>query len=251
MKCLVVDDDAMSRRMIKHFVDLHDGLMLARSCASAIEAANVLQKEVFDLIFLDVEMPEMTGIELVKHLTPHAQIILVTGKEDYALEAFNIEATDYLLKPVSYARFLKAVQRAQQRIAPPPSAEPTAPPQKSPPSAPSEHGSSNDETADEHHVFMKIDGRLVKMDLRTIQWIEAQGDYMLIHATDREFMLLTTMKSMVAKLPSKYFVRVHRSFLVRLDQITDVEEGSLVIGRKVIPIGGSYKEALLNRLNTF
>jgi len=224
MRCLVVDDEALSRAFMEHFIAKHDALRLAGSCESAIEAVNVLKKERVDLLFLDVEMPEMTGMELIKSLSIRPQIILVTAKEDYALEAFDVEVTDYLLKPVKYSRFLKGIERAERKAALLRNAH------------------------EPEHVFIKTEGRLVKLDLKTIQWIEAQGDYVCISAHGKRFMVHSTMKGMLSRLPSEAFARVHRSFIVRLDQIEDIAHATIVIERKVIPIGASYREALLNHL---
>ena len=239
MRCLVVDDDPLSRKVIEHYIAQHDALELVASCESAIEAANVLQRQGIDLVFLDVEMPLMTGIELAKSLDERPQIVLVTAKEEYAIEAFDVEVTDYLLKPVAYARFLQAVQRAQRRAsAAAPSASPAEPPPAAAP-APS-------------YVFVRTEGRLVRLELERVLWIEAQGDYVMIHTSDKEkrYLVHATMKSMQDKLPDSAFVRVHRSYIVRLDRIDDIEDTTIVMDRKVIPIGASYKEALLRRLNT-
>jgi len=224
MRCLVVDDDAMSRAVMEHFIAQHGGLDLVASCEDAIEASKVLRQEEVDLIFLDVEMPGMSGLELVKSLERRPSIILVTAKEDYAIEAFDIDVTDYLLKPVSYARFLKAVQRVERQ-------------------------QDTSEVAEEQeYVFVKTEGRLVKLDLSTVRWIEAEGDYLMIYTQEKKYLVHSTMKGIEKKLPTGAFARVHRSFIVRIDQMDDIADASIVIGRKVVPIGASYKSELLKRL---
>lgn len=227
--CLVVDDDKLSRNVIESYIERHDGLTLKASCDNAVEAANALQDADFDVVFLDVEMPDMSGLELLRSLSDHPQVVLVTVKEDYAVEAFNVEVTDYLVKPVRYARFLKAVERVQRRI---------------------ERAASDSDNTPEEYAFIKVDGRLVKLDLHTVQWIEAQGDYARIQTGEKSYLLHTTMKSLQQSLPSGDFVRVHRSYIVRIDQIKDIEDATIVIERKVIPIGNSYKDELLDRLTT-
>ena len=224
MRCLVVDDEALSRAFMEHFVARHDALELVGSCESAIEAANVMKREAVDLIFLNVEMPEMSGMELIESLTKRPQIILVTAKEEYAVGAFNVDVADYLLKPVKYARFLKAVERAEQK-------------------ARLERVSAASEC-----VFIKTEGRLVKLDLGLVRWIEAQGDYVMIHTDDKRYLVHATMKGMQDRLPVRDFARVHRSYIVRLDRIADIANTSIVIDRSVIPIGASYKEELFSRL---
>ncbi len=224
MRCLVVDDEALSRAFMEHFIARHDALELVGSCESAIEAANLMKREAVDLIFLDVEMPEMSGMELIESLTNRPQIVLVTAKEEYAVEAFDVDVADYLLKPVKYARFLKAVERAerQARLA--------------------------RATAASECVFIKTEGRLVKLDLTLVRWIEAQGDYVMIHTDDKRYLVHSTMKGMQDRLPARDFARVHRSYIVRLDRIADIANASIVIDRSVIPIGASFKEELFTRL---
>lgn len=241
LRSLVVDDDAMSRALIEHFIQQHDVLEHVGSCASAIEAANRLRQGGQDLVFLDVEMPEMSGLELLKSLKERPQVILVTSKKEYALEAFDVDVTDYLLKPPSYGRFLQAVERARRR-AEAANAEGAANDDEAPKSA----GPRQD--ADDH-VFVKTGGRLVKLDLGDLLYVEAQGDYMLMHTPTDKHLVHSTMKAMASRLPESDFVRVHRSYVVRLDQIKDIEDRSLVIARAVIPIGATYKDALMKRLN--
>lgn len=224
LNCLIVDDDALSRTIMEDYVGRHGSLSLVASCDSAVSAANTLQTHAVDLLFLDVEMPEMSGLELIGSLTQMPHVILVTSKQQYAVEAFDVDVVDYLLKPVGYPRFLKAVERVLRLVAPPSS------------------GSAED------HVFIKSDGRLIKLALADVRWIEAQKDYVMFHTADRQYLVHGTMKKTAANLPSRAFVRVHRSFIVRLDQIKDIEDSTLVIGRQVIPIGASFREGLLQQL---
>ncbi|NNE70054.1 MAG: response regulator transcription factor [Rhodothermales bacterium] len=224
LRCLVVDDDAVIREQLSAYVEAHDRLTLAGTCSSAIEADNWLRSSECDVLFVDVEMPMMTGLELVRHLDQRPSVVMVTGKAEYAVEAFDVEVSDYLLKPVSYARFAKAVQRVDRVEASEVASEP-------------------------EHLFVKSEGRLVKLDLSKLTHVEAQRDYMMFHENDRKLLVHGTMKAMTEKLPAT-FARVHRSFLVRIDAIEDVEDGSLVIGREVIPIGASYRAALMERLRT-
>ncbi len=216
----------MARAVIEHFITEHSALTLAASCENAIEAANVLLEQEIDLVFLDIEMPEVTGLELIKSLAHHPQIVLVTSKQQYAIEAFEVDVTDYLLKPVSYARFLQAVSRARERCR-------TA----------REQGPGD-------YVFIKAGGRFIKLDLAAVQWFEAQGDYVMIHTAAERHLIHSTMKRMEDTLPPHAFTRVHRSYIVRMDQIDDIEDTTITIGRKVIPIGASYKTALFSRLKT-
>jgi DNA-binding LytR/AlgR family response regulator len=233
LRCLVVDDDHLSRNVIASFVERHDGLLLSATAESAVEAANCLQESDFDVLFLDVEMPDMSGLELLRSLSERPQVILVTVKEDYAVEAFAVEVTDYLVKPVRYARFLQAVERVQRRLE---AARPSA--------------TTADEPLSDDYVFIKVDGRLIKLDLTTVRWIEAQGDYVKIQTDQNAYLVHNTMKHMEANLPTQAFARVHRSYIVRIDRIMDIEDTSVVVEGKVIPIGRSYRDSLLSRLRT-
>jgi len=219
MKCLVVDDDSVARNILETFISRHDGLDLAASCKDAIEAANLLVSEPIDVVFLDVMLPEIDGLSLLRSLSHRPQVVLVSSSPDYAVEAFDVEVVDYLLKPVTYARFLKAVERVSRSM------------------------SGTDETA-----FVKVEGRLVKVDLREVEYIEAQGDYVLFHMGGKNLLASTTMRKLNNSLPQKDFIRVHRSYIVRLDKIEDIADTTIVIGRDVIPISASYKEELLSKL---
>ena len=237
MTCLIVDDDPIARAVVEHMVQRHDALSLAGICSDGVDAANRLAAlraagEPVDLVLLDVEMPEMTGLELAEAFgtgPERPQVVLITSKEEYAREAFDVDATDYIVKPVTHARFLKAVERALARRGPGDAAAPT--PQ------------------DPDLLFVKSGGRFVRVDLREVEWAEAQKDYVLFHTPGGDHLVHTTMKALAERLPAA-FVRIHRSFFVRLDHIRDVEEGSVVVGKRVLPVGATYRAPLLDRLNT-
>ncbi len=226
MRCAVVDDDDLSIRLITEYINQTDDLNLVGTFSSAIKATNALSRESVDLIFLDVEMPDMTGLELIKSLDRKPQIILITSKKDYAIEAFEYQVADYLLKPVSYSRFLQAANKARELF---------EVKQKS--------------NATPKQLYIKEDSVLVNVPLNDIVWIEALGDYVTIHLTDKKHTVLTTMKAMDSKLPADEFMRVHRSFIVRVDKINNLDGNMLVVGKKLIPIGKSYRKALMDRLN--
>ncbi len=226
MRCVVVDDDEVCRRLLMHYIDQHEGLRLVASCASAVEAANVLRREGIDLLFLDVEMPGMSGLELLRAMAERPQVVLVTGKEGYALEAFDLEVTDYLLKPAQHAAFLRAVARAERRVAP------------------------GGRSGSDRHLFVRHEGRLVKLDLAQVRRIEARGDYVYVHTASGSRLVHSTMKALEAKLPPDDFVRVHRSHIVRVDQIVDLDEATVVVGRDVVPLSEAGRAELLRRLRT-
>ena len=226
MRCAIVDDDDVSRAVLKKYVNQHGDLELVITCASAVEAVRELRQTEVDLMYLDVEMPEMTGLELMRSLDKCPQVILVTSKEGYALEAIELEVTDYLVKPIEYSQFLKATARAQRRHAQPPA------------------------PISDKHIFVRYDGRLTKLDLQDVVRIEAKGDAIMVHTTKTVYQVSATMKAIEASLPEADFVRVHRSHIVRIDRIVDIEETNLVIGRDVIPVSASHRAGLLRRLRT-
>jgi two-component system, LytTR family, response regulator len=230
MRCVIVDDDDLTRAVLQRYVEQHGDLELVASCASGAEAARVLRHQAVDLLYLDVEMPEMSGLELVRSLDVQPQVILVTSNASYAVEAFELEVTDFLLKPIGYPQFLRATGRALRRGADPATA-----------------GTGG---ASSRHLFVRYDGRLTKLDLTDVLRVEAKGDTVLVHTTKRPYLVTATMKAIEGSLPADDFVRVHRSHIVRIDRIVDIEETNLVVGRDIVPIGPSYRPALLRRLRT-
>ncbi|MEM6261816.1 MAG: LytTR family DNA-binding domain-containing protein [Bacteroidota bacterium] len=231
--CIVVDDEMMSLKAMERLAQQHPSLELLTTCKNGQEALAFLSQadQRVDLIFLDVEMPDMTGIELVKVLRPNQHVILVTSHPEYALEAFEINATDYLLKPVTPARFFQAVQKVQHLLV---------------------STSSNEQTSSarpNEHLFVKEKGLLQRVNLSEIQWIEALGDYAQIHTPQKRYTINITMKGLVSKLPEGEFIRVHRSFIIRLDQLTTIEDNTLVVADKLIPVGKSYRKSLNEHLN--
>ena len=222
---MLVDDDAISRRIIENYIQQHPDLNLIGQCERPTDALQRLMETHIDVIFLDIEMPEMSGLDLIRTLDRPPKIILTSGNDKYAAEAFDLGVIDYLVKPVALPRFYKAIQRLKH----------------------SEHGKLP--PGHESTVFVKVEGRLIKLDLHEIQWIQAQGDYVLIHTEKKEYLAHTTLKAILNKLPDPPFTRVHRSYIIHLDHIDDIEDTTLVIKQAVIPIGASYKKHFLGQLH--
>lgn len=231
LSCLIVDDDEISLRMIRELIKKTDYLELKGACSSSLDAAKFLREVQIDILFLDVEMPTMSGFELIQVLEKKPQIILISGSENYAINAFDLNATDFLIKGrFNYARFLKAVNKAQYNIERD-SAEKNIP-------------------VDSKNFFIKIDSMLVNFDLKDILWVEASGDYVIINTSGKEHKLLTKLKNIEEKLPAHDFVRVHRSFIVRIDKIRNIDNANLLIGNHIIPISNSYRNNLLEKIST-
>jgi len=230
MNCIIVDDDSFVRKITEDFVKQTESLDLLHSLSSAMEAVNVLNlNESIDLIFLDIEMPGMTGIEFLNALKTLPQIIIVSSKEKYALTAFEYDVTDYLLKPFNYSRFCKAVQKALER-------------QKKD----RLHAKSDE-------IFIKQSTSLVKLKFSDILWVEAMENYVIINTLDEKYTVHFTMRAIEEKLPLKKFVRVHRSFIINVDSIQSIEDNVIYIKthdkkKNCIPIGKSHKDKLLKEL---
>jgi DNA-binding LytR/AlgR family response regulator len=227
MNCIIVDDDEMSRTIVKHFVEQTQSLTLVGMCSDAIQAANTLQNTQVDLIFLDVEMPEMTGMELVKSLTAKPQVVIISSRADYAVEAFEYSISDYLVKPISYARFLKAVDKVRETV-------------EYHPSATSNHSQD---------LYIKTDAKIVKITLKELLYVEALADYVILHTAGARYIVHSTMKGIEKKLSDGAFARIHRSYIINTEKIDSIEDLSVVINKKYIPIGASYKDSFLKRLN--
>jgi two-component system LytT family response regulator len=232
MNCIIVDDNKMARTAIKLLIDQVDFLNLKQECATPIEAFNYLQKEEVDLVFLDVEMPGMTGIELVKNLEKRPIIILITSKQDYAVEAFELNVADYIMKPVTLPRFTMAVSKAKELF------------------------DTKDQVVDikdqeKGYIFVRSNSILTKIQLNDIIYIQALGDYVNIYTgeKDKRYTIHCTLRSMEEKLPAYKFYRLHRSYLVSLDHIDTVEDNTAYVGKNFLPIGEQFKKELLKKLN--
>lgn len=231
MNCIVIDDDKLSRKVIEEFIKKTDFLEHVASFDNAVDAIKLFKEgNEIHLIFLDIEMPEMDGIEFIKTLKKPPQIVIISSKKDYALEAFEYDVTDYLLKPISYGRFFKAADKSYNMFA---------------------KGSAFPEGKNE--IFIKKNSSLIRLKYQDILWVEALENYVIVNTFDDKFTIHFTMKSIEQKLPSNRFTRVHRSYIVNTSSINLIEDNSIVIpiegGTKSIPIGKSYKDKLMKDLN--
>jgi len=227
IKTLIIDDDPFSAKVLEKFVGNTEFLELAGICNSSLEAAKFLRAQPVDLLLLDVEMPEMSGLDLLSTLNREAMVIMVSASRDYAVEAFEQSVIDYLVKPVAYPRFLIAAQKARDKV------------------------KLNSQSTSTDFTFVKVEQKLVKIPFADIIYIEALGDYVHIVANNKKTIVYATMKSIESKFPSNKFIRVHRSFIVNLDKIGAIEDNNILIGDKYIPIGATYMKSVLQLLNRF
>ena len=234
IRCIAVDDEPLALDIIESYVSKLPFLHLVKTCSSATEAMQVLHEEQVDLMFLDIEMPELTGIQFLNILKKQPLIIFTTAYPDYALEGFNQDAVDYLLKPIPFDRFLKAVTKAQERL------QRNVKVTEAHPAAPAIHAPT------EHDfMFVKADYKTIRVDFKDILWIEGLKDYIIIQTKDQKIITLLSMNKMMEKLPDTKFLRVHRSFIVSLQKIDSIEKSRIRIGNKEVPIGEVYKEQFL------
>ncbi len=232
MNCIVVDDSKIARAAIKPLIEQFNFLNLVQECETPVEAFAYLKKEPVDLIFLDVEMPGMSGLELIKNLENPPIIILITSKKDYAAEAFDLNVVDYLVKPITLSRFMVAVTKAKELFE-----------KKEPKQQVLSDGRSKD------YIFVRSGGILIKIKIDNIQYIQAIGDYVNIYTPEKRYTVHITLKNIEEKLPADKFFRLHRSYLAALNHIDNIEENSAYTGKHPLPIAGQFKKDLLRRLN--
>ena len=231
MNCIIVDDDILTCKILEGYVSKSTSLNLIGTFSDPVEARDVLTKrQDIDLVILDIQMPEMDGFEIIRSLEFPPNIIIVSSSEEYALKAFDLNVVDYLLKPITYGRFCKAIDKTIRYFT---KREPT-------------------NTGDEE-IFIKKGSSLVKLQLKDIVYIEALENYVTLNTSDDKFTIHFTMKAIENQLPSGVFIRVHRSFIINKSLIQTIKENSLdlVVGGSVksIPVGKSFRDSLLNDIN--
>lgn len=227
LSCIVVDDEPLSREVLEKYISETPLLVPAASCSDAFEALQVLRDGNVDLIFLDINMPRLSGIELVKILEHPPLVIFTTAYPEFALEGFELDVVDYLVKPFSFERFLRAVNKALERL----------------------KALSNQKDLRSDFVVVKSDKKIYKVSFDSIQFIQSVGDYLRL-VTDRQVIIIhDTLKNMVSVLPGDRFIRIHKSYLVNLMHIVYVDGNQVNMGRDKLPIGAFYKEEMLKRLS--
>lgn len=230
MNVILVDDEPLAQEIVETHISKFPNLRLIAKCNNAVEALQALKEHNIDLIFLDIQMPQISGIDFLKTLPTPPKVILTTAFSEYAMDGYDLNVVDYLLKPISFDRFAKAVNKAISQ-------EQTD----------SEVLTSSKESAD--YIFVKADKKLIKIHFNDIFYIEGLKDYVILHTPTGRIVTLQTMKSLETKLPQGLFMRVHRSYIVNLGNITIIEGNTIQINKKIIPIGKNYKETLLDMVN--
>jgi len=235
MNAIIVDDEPLAQEVLETFVAQVPEVTLVGKAANAVEANTLLQAGNVDLMFLDVQMPMLSGIDFLRSLDKPPLTILTTAFSEFAVDAFSLNAVDYLMKPIALDRFMKAVNKAQTIHSGTPASEVA-------------------EEADREYIFVKADKKLVRVEFEDVVYIEGLKDYVIIRNRDSRVITLQTMKSLEQKLPSSIFRRVHRSYIVNLQHVRAVEGNSIEVMQagklKHIAIGKNYRDALLEHVNS-
>ena len=239
INCLVIDDEPLAREGLAGYVNDLDFLHLVGECESPLEAGTLLDTHEIDLIFLDVQMPKLNGIDFLKTLRHPPLVILTTAYPQYALEGYQLDVLDYLLKPITFDRFYQAANKAkaQWQLQQKARASPVNPPSDSVPPP-----------ATDDHFFIKVEHKYERIAMRDIRWVEAMQNYVVIHTTQGKYMTLVTLKSVEERLSAERFIRPHKSYLVASDKITSVEGNQIFVGQQVIPISRHYREEVIETL---
>lgn len=228
MNCLIVDDHKIARTTLKKLISLDSSLTLAGECSNAEEAYNEIINQPIDLLFLDIEMPGMTGMELVKSLGKSSpMIIFTTSERNYAADAFDLNVIDFMIKPVSPVRFLQSMERLREFV---------------------KTKKFSTAIRDKDDIFIRDSNTIRRLSLNQVLFLEAQGDYVKIYVSDHTYLIHSTLKSVIDKLPDNIFLRVHRSFIVNVSKIDTLEGNTLVLDKNFVPVSDAYRAALNKRM---
>ncbi len=226
LKCVIVDDDALSREMLRNCIGNHADLKLVATYHNALEAKMGLIKNNVDLVFLDVEMPEMTGFELMDNFKRIPQVVMVTAEKKYAFEAFQYDVTDFLSKPLETERFNKAISKVQLLT------------------------ENLSKSSEDQNIIIKTNGVLVKVPTSKIDYIEAMGDYIKVVAGEESHVVHSTMKAFISQLPDA-FLRVHKSYIVNLDRVLEIDDNYVVGDYFNLPVSRSYKNDVKSKFKQY
>ena len=221
LKCIITDDEPIAGKGLQNYVERIDFLELVGVCEDAIQLNNQLKSQQADLLFLDIEMPYMTGIELLNSLSNPPKVIITSAYAEYAIKGYDLEVSDYLLKPISFDRFLKAVNKVYDQLI------------------------SSQTPVVQDYLFVKTSLKLEKIRFNDMRFIEGVENYVAIYTSDGKIITHTTLRTILQKLPPERFVQVHKSYLVNIDKIDSIEGNLLGIGKNKIPLSRTYKETAL------
>jgi two-component system response regulator LytT len=231
IKCIIIDDEKLAREVLSIFILKSEKLVLLEQFSNAIDAIKYLNANKVDLIFLDIHMPNFSGFDFVQTIKNPPKVILVTTDKNFALDAFNYNCiTDYLVKPIVEERFNRAVKRVSIK-----KEQPT--------------GALNATDLTTKEIYVNIDKRLIKIDISTINFIQANGDYILIKTEGSNYTVHTTLKKIEDKLPKSIFLKIHRSYIINVNKIIDIQDSTVLIGKDLIPVSKNNRPILMESIN--
>jgi len=232
-KCIIVDDEPLALEVIESHLQKFKEIEIAAKCSDAIEAFEVLKKKNVDLIFLDIQMPQLTGLDFLKSLTKPPKVIITTAYREYALDGYELDVIDYLLKPIPFERFMKAINKYYQSVSEPIMVS----------------GSNHNAEDSNSFIYVKADKKTVKILLNEIVFIESLKDYVQIHTSKTSIVTKNQISKLEEKLPQDKFVRIHKSFIVSISKINAFTSNTIEIKNKELPIGRNYKNIVMKALN--
>ncbi len=227
INCLVVDDEPIARNGLLEHIRQIDFLFPVAECKSAIEASGWLQKKNIDLILLDIQMPKLTGIDFIKNSAELPAVIFTTAYPEYAIEGYELDVLDYLLKPISFNRFLKSALKAQDFLA---------------------LKKKDKALVSEDFFFIKCNQKIEKIKMTDVLYIEGMSNYVILHTPQRKYISYITSKSIEEQLPHDLFVRIHKSFLIAVNSIDTIDGNEIKIGKYILPISKSHKDEVMSRI---
>jgi DNA-binding LytR/AlgR family response regulator len=233
IKCVIVDDEPLARDVLRRYIEMVPTLTCCGECGNAVEAMSFLQRQPADLLFLDIHMPQVNGIDLLKIISRPPKVILTTAHAEYAVEGYDLDIVDYLLKPIRFERFLKAVGRAFQSAPPTGTAHPVLP----------------EENKKEPYIYLRADRKMLKVLLQDILYIESMKDYVKVYTTRGTIITKQSITAMEAMLPEGSFIRTHRSFIAAVEKIKSFTTELIEIEKAEIPIGKLYRQNVMKALS--
>ncbi len=240
-KCIIVDDERPALKLLDAYISKLPHLELVVACESGMEAIVSLQRHQVDILFLDIQMPDLTGLELLKTLNKKPQVILTTAYRDYAVEGFALDVTDYLVKPFSFERFIQGVNKATEIL--------TLKHIDSPSVVNTREDSTATSTSPQDgHIFLKVGHKMDKVAIHNILYIESMREYIGVHTAEKRYIVHHTMKAMEERLPPPQFMRIHRSYLINMNQIDGIKGNMVLIKDQQLVIGGSYRKDFFERI---
>lgn len=228
-KCLIIDDEPPAHKVLESYISKHSSLDLVGNFYNAIEALSFLSSNQVDLLFLDINMPELSGVEMLRTMQNPPLVILTTAYSEFALESYDLGVIDYLMKPIRFDRFLKAVNKVMALKQTSPQKQAQKPDQK-------------------QSIFIKVDGVQQKIVLADLEYVESQGNFVQLYVQDKKYLTAETLTNMDKNLKDSGFLRIHKSYVINLEKVSSLQGNMVQVGNKLLPVGNSYRQVVLGKL---